>query len=107
MRALMLLMTATVFAPDCLRTATETDGVPSSEAADDGSAPVSTARPTSLILTGYLLRFVTTIWLKPSTDCTRDIVRSETTFAPSCRLPPGSSRFCARRAFTTSVVERL
>ena len=45
-------MTAMVFAPDCLRMPSETEGTPSREAADCGSTPLSSTRPMSRTLTG-------------------------------------------------------
>ena len=71
MRSFTPLMTAIVFAPDCLRMPSETDGTPSSDAADVGSTPLSSTRPMSLTLTGKPFFVVMTMSLNSSTSVTR------------------------------------
>ncbi len=90
-RALTLLMTATVFEPDCFLMPTESDCTPFSVIADEASTPPSTTRPMSLNLIGNPFRVAITMSLKSETFVSLLIVRNPTVFAPSTSVPPGSS----------------
>ncbi len=80
------------------RTPTETDGTPSSDAAELGSPPVFSTVPISLTLIGKPLRVVITMSLNCSTSVSLLIVRTPSVRRPSTMLPPGISWFCDRMA---------
>ncbi len=104
-RARMASASATVLTPLCFRMAIETAGLPFSIETDVGVAPVSSTVPMSRIRIGELPRVATTRSSKSSGRVNRPTVRTDSSRSPCSSRPPGSSRFCARSAVATSVVE--
>ncbi len=106
MRALMASARATVFTPLCFRTAMVTAGLPLRMETEVGSCPVSSTVPMSRMRMGTLFRVATTTSANSCGRVSLPTVRTDSSRSPCSSRPPGSSRFCARSAAATSVVER-
>ena len=106
MRALIASASATVLTPLCLRTATVTAGLPFSIETDVGIAPVSSTRADVADADRVVAaRGDDEVLEVLRARAAGRRVRTDSSRVPCSRRPPGSSRFCARSAAATSVVD--